>query len=100
MAKILDAIIWAVRSFIAFIDSFESIPFLLRWVIVFALIALVIFLVGHIIYTLYSAVRPVQIPLGGLDHKQRRILDPQEFEQQADQLAREGKLIESILNLL
>ena len=100
MGKLFEALAWLLNRFIEFVDSFEGIPFFLRWFIVVVLILVLCLLVGHIVYTLIAAARPVKIPVGSLDQNQRRVLDPQEFENEAELLAQQGKLIEAIRCLL
>jgi Domain of unknown function (DUF4129) len=84
---LLEIIRWILIPFIWLFELTEGLPDLLRWVIVLGLAAVLILLIGHIVYTLVTAIRrPKQIGDKRLDSRHRRI-DPEEVERLAIEAA-------------
>lgn len=80
----------------------EGLPELLRWLIVIGLVALLVVLLAHIVYTLFSALR------GTSSHENASFLpnvllsgqDADELEHMADEAERRGEWIEAVRLLM
>ncbi len=93
--------LFSVFGFIANLFSFlDGLPQFLRWVIIFALFAVLILLVGHILYSIFSALRPGKNHLAKSFNIPERRDDPRLWENEATELAGVGKYIEAARLLL
>ncbi len=93
MMEILD---WILVPFRWLFALTEGLPDFLRWMIVLGLAAIVVLLIGHIIYTIVSSVRgPKRVGRPGLDER-RRSIDPAELERLAGEAARRADYITAI----
>ncbi len=95
-AFLLEIIEWILVPFRWLFNLTEGMPSFLRWTIVLGLTAIVVLLIGHILYSIASAVRrPKRVVGAGLDERRRRV-DPTEFERLADEAARRADFITAI----
>jgi Domain of unknown function (DUF4129) len=95
-ALMLEIIDWILVPFRWLFELTEGLPSFLRWMIVLSLAALLMLLIGHIIYSIFSSVRgPKRVSAAGLDERRRRI-DPVELERLADEAARRADYITAI----
>ena len=95
-ALMLEIIDWILVPFRWLFELTEGLPSFLRWMIVLGLAAIVVLLIGHIIYSIVSAVRgPKRVSAAGLEERRRRI-DPLELERLADEAARRADYVTAI----
>ncbi len=95
-ALLLEIIDWILVPFRWLFALTEGLPDFLRWVIVLGLAAILVVLLGHIAYSITSAIRgPKRVSGSGLVERRRRI-DPAELERLADEAARRGDHITAI----
>ena len=95
-ALMLEIIDWILVPFRWLFELTEGLPSFLRWMIVLGLAAILVLLIGHIIYSIASAVRgPKRLSGSGLDER-RRSVDPSELERLASEAARRADYITAI----
>ncbi|MBC8115831.1 MAG: DUF4129 domain-containing protein [Candidatus Saccharimonas sp.] len=95
-ALMLEIIEWILVPFRWLFDLTEGLPSVLRWMIVLGLAAIVALLIGHIVYSIVTAVRgPKRVSGSGLEER-RRSIDPAELERLAGEAARRADYITAI----
>lgn len=99
-AELLQFLEWLVRlllkPFFWLFNAMEGFPDPLRWLIVIALFILLVGLIGHIFYTLFSVLRPVSRTTKLDDVVARREMSAADFEKLADEAAAERDYIGAI----
>ena len=93
---LLEIIRWILMPFIWLFKLTEGLPDFLRWIIVLGLAALLVLLIGHIVYSFVTAIRrPKRIRDAGLDSRHRRI-DAEEVERLAGDAAGRADYVTAI----
>ena len=93
---LLEIIRWILMPFIWLFNLTAGLPDFLRWIIVLGLAALLMLLIGHIVYSFVTAIRrPKRIGDAGLDSRHRRI-DPEEVERLAGDAAGRSDYVTAI----
>ena len=93
---LLEIIRWILMPFIWLFNLTAGLPDFLRWIIVLGLAALLMLLIGHIVYSFVTAIRrPKRIGDAGLDSRHRRI-DPEEVERLAGDAAERSDYVTAI----
>lgn len=79
----LQILEWIVKPFIWLFRSMEGLPDVLRWLIVVALAIVLLLLVAHIVYTLFTVLKPSARKSNKFKaaYSSRRVLSAEEFEQ-------------------
>ena len=96
LALLLEIIDWILVPFRWLFALTEGLPGFLRWLIVLGLAAIMVLLIGHIIYTIVSSVRgPKRAGSSGSDER-RRSIDPAELERLAGEAAGRADFITAI----
>ncbi|QDS97226.1 DUF4129 domain-containing protein [Adhaeretor mobilis] len=93
----LQLLEWVVAPFHWIFDAMEGLPESLRWLIVIGLFILLVFLIGHIIYSLTSALRPTTRNskfISALSSNRKRTAE--EFEQLAQEAVAQHDYISSV----
>lgn len=98
--ELLQFLEWLIRlllkPFVWLFNAMEGFPDPLRWLIVIALFILLVGLIGHIFYTLFSVLRPVSRTTKLDDVVARREMSAADFEKLADEAAAERDYIGAI----
>ena len=95
-ALMLEVIEWILVPLRWLFALTEGLPSFLRWMIVLGLVAIVVLLTGHIVYSIASAIRgPKRVSGSGLDER-RRTIDPTELERLASEAARRTDYLTAI----
>jgi hypothetical protein len=84
------------RPFVWLFNAMEGFPDPLRWLIVIALFVLLIALLGHIMYTLFSVLRPASRKAALVDVTTKSELRPADFEKLADEAIAERDYIGAV----
>lgn len=84
------------RPFAWLFNSMEGLPDPLRWLIVIALFVLLIALLGHIFYTVFSVLRPPARKTTLVDVARGNELQPADFEKLADEAAADRDYIGAV----
>ena len=84
------------KPFIWLFNAMEGFPDPLRWLIVIALFILLIALLGHIFYTVFSVLRPPSRKTALVDVARGNELQPADFEKLADEAAADRDYIGAI----
>src|SRR5690606_6856885 len=84
------------RPFVWLFNAMEGFPDPLRWVIVIALFLLLIALLGHIFYTVFSVLRPPARKTSLVDVARGNELQPADFEKLADEAAADRDYIGAV----
>ena len=84
------------KPFVWLFNAMEGFPDPLRWLVVIALFVLLVALVGHIVYTLFTVLRPVsrRVELGDVVGKTE--LRPADFEKLAEEAVAERDYIGAV----
>jgi hypothetical protein len=95
--ELLQSIIeWIVEPFRWLFDSLEGLPDAVRWLIVILAALLAAALIGHILYSLITAVRGPSSRKLGAYQSSHRLVDPSELEQEAERAGARGDYIGAI----
>lgn len=91
---------WLIRTlfspFVWLFNAMEGLPDPLRWLIVIALFILLIALIGHIFYTVFSALRAPLRKTTLVDVVAKSEVSPAEFEKLADEAAADRDYIGAV----
>ena len=88
---------WVIAPFLWLFDAMEGLPDALRWLVVVVLAVLLALLVGHIIYTLASSLRPATRKSKFLSAlSSHRKLTAEEFEQHAQEALAQHDYISAV----
>lgn len=97
MLEMLYAGLGWIAGFFSFLDG---LPQFVRWVIIMTLVVLMVLLVGHILYSIFSALSPGRkLKVKSFERPEHRD-DPRQWETEANQLAGRGEYIEAARLLL
>jgi hypothetical protein len=98
--QLLQFLEWLIRQilrpFVWLFNAMEGFPDPLRWVIVIALFLLLIALLGHIFYTVFSVLRPPVRKTSLVDVERGNELQPADFEKLADEAAADRDYIGAV----
>ena len=95
-ALILEIIEWILKPFRWLYAISEGLPEVVRWTIVLGVSAILLLVIGHMIYAFVNAVRgPKRVGGSGLDERRHRI-DPADLERLASEAARRADYITAI----
>jgi len=98
--QLLQFLEWLIRQllrpFVWLFNAMEGFPDPLRWVIVIALFLLLIALLGHIFYTVFSVLRPPARKTSLVDVERGNELQPADFEKLADEAAADRDYIGAV----
>lgn len=87
---------WIIEPFRWLFGSLEGLPDGVRWLIVILSALLCVALIGHILFSLISAVRGPTARKMGAYHSAARLIDPSELEQEAERAGARGDYIGAI----
>ena len=98
--QVLQFLEWLIklllRPFVWLFNAMDGFPEPLRWLIVIALFLLLIALLGHIFYTVFSVLRPPARKAALVDAARGSELRPADFEKLADEAAADRDYIGAI----
>lgn len=98
--QLLQFLEWLIRllltPFIWLFNAMEGFPDPLRWLIVIGLFVLLIALLGHIFYTVFSVLRPPSRKTTLVDVARGNELQPADFEKLADEAAADRDYIGAV----
>ena len=98
--QLLQLLEWLIRQllrpFVWLFNAMEGFPDPLRWLIVIALFVLLIALLGHIFYTVFSVLRPPSRKTTLVDVARGNELQPADFEKLADEAAADRDYIGAV----
>lgn len=99
-AQLLQFLEWLfkllLKPFIWLFHAMEGFPDPLRWLIVIALFVLLVGLLGHIVYSVFSVLRPASRKPSHVDVTTKNELRAADFEKLADQAAAERDYIGAV----